>query len=310
MSFDDQQFLTGLVDIDKSGKLDVSELRKLIRMYRDEECRRMQSTFRDRDAEHEGALSLVQAREAYRELGLSDSQGKTPQIPNEVLNTHGAIDREDFIRIGMQHKKKAREAYRKNGGYSHDEIRGLQQVFQEYDTDHSGNITNDELGCLIKDLFPVMSPDLRLLLDELMREITMNGSGSLDFQDFIRIMRQFHDIQTQEQNNKERQATEESGFRTEEVQDFREMFLACDEAGVHELMLSDIKKMLANICVIGDKQLAELAGHFREVSKRWGKSEDHRDRIDFPEFLLLMKKLIEVNFANIKSQIGWTRGDE
>merc|ERR1719478_1557133 len=96
-----------------------------------------------------------------------------------------------------------------------------------------------------------MTPSLRQLLDDMMREVCSKTNSSLDFQDFIRMMRQFQDIQTQEKAKKERQAIEDTGFSQDEIKDFKEMFdsslnIFSGGAVREELSQSDVRNMLCN----------------------------------------------------------------
>merc|ERR1712217_967447 len=104
---------------------------------------------------------------------------------------------------------------------------------------------------------------LRPKLDKLMREVDKHSCGSLDFQDFVRMYRQFQDLQTQEKNDKERRVVEETGFTTQEVQDFRGLFLASGRD--KELSLADVKRLVGKICPMSEKMTADLIAVWHEV---------------------------------------------
>jgi len=200
--------------------------------------------------------------------------------------------------------------YMTHGGYSATEMKRIEKVFQKYDADSNGLISPNELGLLIKDFFPVMTPRLRKLLDEMMQETTANSNGSLDFQDFVRVMSQFQDLQNHEKAEKARQAAEETGFSQDEIKDFSEMFMdfknITSREGVrNELSFTDVVNMLSNICQITDRQTGELQEIFQEAAKKYRASIDVAETIDFPEFLWMMDRLLRINFAGIKEKIGW-----
>merc|ERR1711871_1144329 len=121
----------------------------------------------------------------------------------------------------------------------------------------------------------------------------------------------FHDIQAEEKVKKEKQAAEETGFSQEEIQDFRELFLqSTSEHAIQteELTFADAKTMLMSICTIGVPQMTELKNIFSEAAKKWGKSNSgphHQETIDFSEFLCFMERLLRINFASIKTKIGY-----
>jgi len=312
--FELQMHLSRAVDVDQSGKLCASELRKLIRMYWEGELKALEAAFKGRD-KGSGHIALDEAAAAYKALGFVDKMGSTPKIEFSARDKFGvprvrrgtsvwSVDLKTFIGTGIAHKKTMREQYRKNGGYSHQEIAKLQLMFRTYDTDNSGTISNNELGCLIKDIFPVMNQTIRPKLDELMKEITANGFGKLDFQDFIRIMREFDDIQAQEKNAKEDMAIESTCFSRDEVRDLRELFLATEGNDGVGLSFVGVKEMIDNVCQLGEGHLQELAQVFRHVAEPRSAGTEQL-KLDFAEFLFLMRKLVDINFAHIRDRVGF-----
>merc|ERR1740138_1642152 len=137
----------------------------------------------------------------------------------------------------------------------------MKECFASYDDDGSGDISSKELIRLIEDMFPAMAhdPGFRPKLAQLMTEIDADGSGSLDFQDFLRLMQQLQELKMQERIAKEHKASQESRFTSKEVEEFRELFLAGDE-GSGLLHFQMLQHMLGSLCPLGDKNLAELTG--------------------------------------------------
>merc|ERR1712216_20417 len=182
-----------------------------------------------------------------------------------------------------------------------DEIVDLQSAFNRYDADGSGDISNRELIVLVEECFADMAHDeqMRPHLAELMSEVDADKSGSLDFSDFIRLMQQLRELKDREQVAKEQQAVRETEFTPGEVNEFRELFLSC-ETSSGKLSLHEIRQMLEMICPMGDRNSAELTAIFHSITTRT--SEDHRNEADFPEFLWIMRKLLDMNFANIRER--------
>jgi len=163
---------------------------------------------------------------------------------------------------------------------------------------------------LIEEIFPEMASDraMRPQLLEIMKEVDGNGNGSLDFQDFMNLMKQFRELQDRERVNKEHMAISETGFSVQEVTDFRELFLASDD-GSGELTLQEVTRMINMITPLGDKYKAELQGIFHSVTGKQMRVEGSRDQADFPEFLWLMRILLDQNFANIQEKTKKFEGD-
>merc|ERR1712080_765176 len=104
-------------------------------------------------------------------------------------------------------------------------------------------------------------------------------------------------MEQRDQRKKELRAVEDTGFTVHEVEEFRELFLASGDG--NSLSFQDLRKMLCTICPLGDKNATELNGHLRKITQRRNKAggvEDISD-MDFPEFLWLMHRLLDTNFA-------------
>merc|ERR1719486_41624 len=108
---------------------------------------------------------------------------------------------------------------------------------------------------------PVRRPQLIQLLEE----SDEDGSGSLDFKDFLRIMRHLRDIQDQLRVSKELEAVSSTKFTPPEVQEFRELFLAAG-GGMRELGFSEVKELLKCIVPMGTKNVEELKVKYDEMA--------------------------------------------
>lgn len=301
VSFPMQQQLASKVDLDHSGRISLSELRKLIRMYWEGELQKMQDAFAAEDVDKTGTIDKAQVEQAFRCCDFVDGSRQTPSMPPGK----DTLDLQGFLSVGTAFKKEQRDIFRENGGFSEAEVARMRKTFDEFDTDKSGSIGVSELGALIRTMFPVMTRNVRPKLDMLMKEVA--ATGNLNFADFVLTMRQFYDIQTQERLDKEAQLVAETGFTPHEVQGFRELFQKSDENWDQELSLIEVKHMIENVCPLGDRNMEELVTIYKEVRKEQEaknkKMNGHEDNVDFPEFLLLMRKLLDRNFANIQDRL-------
>jgi Ca2+-binding EF-hand superfamily protein len=306
----EQQQITQEVDVDRSGHLNKTELRKFIRVYWERELRKMQSAFSKTKTER---LSVDEVDRLFRRIHFVDKSGQTPDVPEKLKKS--GVERADFMSLGIKFKQRQRQQFRRNAGYTHEEVVRLRHLFQKYDADRSGSIATNELGALIKTIFPVMNKSIRSQLDMLMKEIDADGlgTGRLGFEDFLRTMRQFHDIQNQERLEKMEKLVTETGFNHDEVKRFHELFVMCDWDRDGEMSEVEVRKMMEKVCPLGDKNLAELHKIFVSVREHVAadqalgqKLEGRTDAVDFPEFLLLMRKLLDNNFANIQGRLAVT----
>merc|ERR1719282_1249888 len=196
----------------------------------------MKDAFHEIDAEGDGIISKDQAILALQSLGYLETRSKmltkiyhSDLVRGKDENGH-CMDITGFLRVAIRFARASRESIQKNGGFNAEEVLDLEQCFKKYDKDCSGDISNSELIHLIEDIFPEMASDesLRPQLIQLMKEVAANGSGSLDFLDFLHLMRQFCELQDKERVAKEQIAIKETGFSAHEVDEFRELFLAVD----------------------------------------------------------------------------------
>jgi len=306
-AFEVQQQLVTRVDIDGSGMIDVQELRKMLRMLQSKEMDALVNAFKIRDVARKSWITLESCNLAMVAAGCVDGKGLTPTFAAEERVKEGneyLVSFDSFMRTAIRFRKQARRAFRENCGFSDSEISEIRECFRSYDRDGSGDISSKELIRLIEDLFPSMahSKEMRPKLAQLMQEVDADGSGSLDFQDFMRLMQQLQELQNQEKIAKEQRAVSETGFSQQEVQDFRELFLAND-AGAGCISFQQLTKMLAPFCPLGDKNTSELAQLVQTTTGKQKGAEGY-DTLDFPDFISLMKRLMEIDFAGIRNRLG------
>jgi len=299
MPFEVQQGLVDSVDVDQSGRLDLHDFQILIRLFRQREIKEMEQVFCRHSGSESGTLDATKVLAAFRHLDMVGRLGVEPAIAAEDLDRRGCASMKAFVRAGIQYREDSRREYQRNAGYTNKEVVALRAAFEKCDTDHDGGVTFTELRGLIRSIFPVMTDKLRARFETFMREATTTSSRPMDFQDVIRVVRQFHDIQAQEMVDKEMRAVEEAGFSWQEVHSFRELFDKAKAEGARELSVNDVRQMVSCFCPLGERNAATLAAEFQKARRRL-LNEEGTPGIDFPEFLWLMKALLELNFGNIK----------
>jgi len=129
-----------------------------------------------------------------------------------------------------------------------------------------------------------------------MGEADKDGSGTLNFYDFLVMMRQYYDEKDEEYITKESAAIAETGFSKEEVQSFKDIYGSADKDNSGELSKDEVRAMLQVVVHLNDDQVKELTGILTQCD------EDGNRETDFPEFLKVMKKVQDLNFADINSR--------
>lgn len=413
VSFDVQQRLVKEVDVDQSGSLDIAEMRKLARIFREKELLSWTETFKKRDKAKTGVMNVDACIHTLRAIGIqatpvevaeiramrrpisaapktshssldsssssgmgsssdedddpkkkrkkaakkkkegskdtvssamtssdssssssdsdsdSDSKSKASSSSDEdgskdMAPPREGIDLVDFQLICSKLVAKARDAFRGNAGYTVKEVEKMRESFQKYDEDGSGDIDNQEIAKLMADLFPdaASNPTRRGELSKILAEVDENGDGSLDFPDFLRLMRQFDDMQERSRIAKEELAMSKVQFTPAEVEDFRQLFLGKEQRDGsyrNALPFDQFSELVQKVVKLTRKQQEELYEIFIKIDapseggspKAFVSSTDQlkqnrvsianaRSTVDFPEFLLLMDHLLAVNFAGIR----------
>jgi len=204
----------------------------------------------------------------------------------------------------------------------------MRESFLKYDEDGSGDIDNQEIAKLMADLFPeaAFDPKKRAELHKILAEVDENQDGSLDFPDFLRLMRQFDDMQERQRLMKEEYCKEVTQFSPQEVEGFRSLFIGKEEEdGSYRvnLGLQEFIDMLSTVVRLTRPQQLEVTALFNNVTcskdgdasrkalmsssdqlkaRRGSNVSPQGSTIDFPEFCVLMHQLLENNFADIQEQ--------
>jgi len=250
------------------------------------------------------ARSTMAAQKALRSMqqGMYKASGSTK------------VSQSNFMDICRTLHDRRRETFRNNAGFSAEEVNAMKQQFFDFDNDRNGYISSAELGVMLQSVFPNMScsvalrPYLLRVLQEVAVSERENGDG-LDFPDFLRIMRSFADLLDKDPVAREEDVIAKCGFTRVEVEEFRAIFATAD--GAHgddgeelEEALEKTKtlgpvgfiRMVEKISPLSAKELTQLRGLYKDIVEHGAGL-----RIaGFPEFLLLMRRLVDMNFAGIK----------
>jgi len=311
-SFQVMQHLIREVDVDESGKLGIVEFKKLVRMYRERELRQMPNSLfklgvlgkRHMENQH------LKLNEDHVRLALGALGCSKREVEVEFRDTPMPMDGYDIhttIAAAMRCRDRMRRFYRENLGFGPEEVKKFQAMFQQFDKDDSGTVDSSELQILFERMLPGMATS-KMFRPKLLEILSRAGIGvdgdknsTVEFSKFLRLVREFHDLSEQERLSLEEGTILKSLFSSAEVKAFREIFIFLDEDGRDCLSFDQVKEMIAGVAPLGDK----LIGRLRTM---WpGKASDDSQRgdlgtIDFPEFLNLMKQLLDVNFGGIKDK--------
>ncbi|XP_074087747.1 calcium-binding protein 4 [Macrotis lagotis] len=144
-----------------------------------EELDELLEAFNEFDTDQDGYISYRELGACMRTLGYMPTEMELIEISQHVkMRMGGCVDFEDFVE--MMGPKLREETAHMLG------IRELRIAFREFDADRDGRITVAELRAAAPALLgePLVGPEL----DEILREVDLNGDGHVDFDEFVMML--------------------------------------------------------------------------------------------------------------------------
>jgi calmodulin len=325
-SLDILQGLVTEVDVDGSGEIDEGEMIKLIRKYKNREMDESEKLFDafaihpdevDMTAEEKAAAKakldprLQTARlkkmsikpdllsDAVRKLGWSPSDAMQEKIDAMVGTYAGPLSWREFLQFVQSYRAMELTEFNKRAGFSEEEVDFYRETFNQYDKDGGGELTLMELFPLLTELGKEPKTVIqRDKLTELLGEIDEDGSGEIDFSEFLQLMRRFLDESDAAQLLKEKDMVKRTRFEPEEVAQWRDIFIKFDDDKSGAFDHQEGKMLLQAVGI----NLNERTMHDRYLAIFNEVDEDGDGNMDFPEFLHIMRKLIDIDFGGIASR--------
>lgn len=323
LPIDAAQLAVAKVDVNNSGLLDLPELRKMMRIYHEQERQHIAAIFKKRDVHESGRLDERAAMAVLQELCVTiPACGIIPEIIGGVFaheldrpghSTDRSIDLKELLAIFQIAKKSTRQQFRDCMGYSPKEVLELKEKFKVYESGGLGRIGHKDLIRLLEDTFPNMahSRTMRPIFEGIIAQADHNGDGCLGVEEFLKFMRLLQEVQDDEKYEKLSTVVQQAKFSPPEVEGFRELFLGKDPHGLAArcdgMTFEDVKDLMNAIVPLGHRWCSELEEYFHEVERKRTVFEaviNQSGVLDFPDFLLLMRQLMDVNFGRINERTG------
>jgi len=184
---------------------------------------------------------------------------------------------------------------RPNAGFVAGDVNYYKGVLSKYDTG-SGLHTRElfdplgELGFTFTTLL-----EQNFLID-LVKAVDLDKSGTIDFDEFLHMMRTLYDRNYVSQRKREYSLVVRSGMALTECEDWFGLYKVVQSGSESSkgISLSDLRDLLERIDLTWTyKENLRLTRWLRECD------EDSNGMIDFGEFCCLVKKMWDTNFANI-----------
>jgi len=255
------------------------------------------------DPEAEAAAKKVVAMPKAGVSWGAVAQGLSPSGALRRLEPVGGDDSEDSVgwpgleAFFRQYKSLEVEQTRKNHLYSQEELARMQQAFNNYDKDRSGTVERGELAQLIAEYFPdaTKSREGQQEILRFLAEVDEDGSGSLEFNEFVILMRKCDDQRDRKDLELEAKVVKECGFTAEEVDGFRQIFMMhVDYVG--EIDLTTLADLLGQVVNLSEDQYEDLGNLVCELHP------EGREVARFPQFLRLIKRMTEDKSWRVSEQ--------
>eukprot|EP00929_Paragymnodinium_shiwhaense_P025524 TRINITY_DN15415_c0_g3_i1.p1 TRINITY_DN15415_c0_g3~~TRINITY_DN15415_c0_g3_i1.p1 ORF type:complete len:1410 (-),score=290.88 TRINITY_DN15415_c0_g3_i1:493-4722(-) len=299
------QKLLFVIDVLGSGYLTSRCFKKLVRKLREKEIADLHDAFATAAGQRE-ELPADEAALLLQQLGLSGAARKVRK----------AVNLDEFEQKAVLDIPRARQCCAREGGFTVQDVEELQEQFNKYDTDLNGEIEKEEMRCLFMDLAPDLatSAEARPKLMELLNEADGDGNGSLDFGDFKRLAASLRDLQEVSLKDRERISGRDGRFSRKEVEDLRELYclFGGGESAGGSILKHQVECFLDRLKPLGSKLREAFNTCWEEVVDRDRQvcMDGSLDSLEnggelakaaFPEFLTLMRRLMDENFAGIWS---------
>jgi Ca2+-binding EF-hand superfamily protein len=328
------------VDFDASQTIDFREFLRLMRVQCDDELKRARQSFQV-FAAHGQRLHSDNLRAAM--LATDVRWNRLPRATFEHFlrerNHPEYMSFDDFADIIQCGRAILAKDMGQQAGFSAKELDEFKHLFATYDVDKNGTIERSELVNLLLDLqIPMRNISDQQSMIEMLRTAHQAardaGLESDDNQDlgsrprvtfwmFVYFLRMLYNKDDKKEVEEEDQAIQETGFSSQEVSDFRDIYghwvkveeTTCpssrrstkknktsDEAGVAEeprtLSVDGMSRLFRSLKLsVSPPQMEKLEDVVCKLNSK-GNGE-----LNFPIFLRVMKWLVVTDFAGINSKV-------
>lgn len=311
------QRLSAQYDVDGTGEIGLREFLKLMRAFREDQVKQFWKMFKQHDADNSGTMSTQEVGAVLRSLGHEVSLPMVQEAVASVdVDNSGEVDWDEFVDLMERYRRLGLREKRRRCGFSDEQLRKYHEAFLAYDINKNGDIGPGELMRLLEDLNlqPRTESERQRILSMLdrCRAMAEEPSEKITYWVYLRLLRILEDDQDRGSLAVERQAAEKARFSKDEVIEFREIFVSWydllnslgEDSGaakdVRALTADGIARILRSlgVRVSSRTDLDRLGVLTRECD------QDGNGKVDFPDFLMLMRRLMDENFKHINEVIG------
>mmetsp|Transcript_116877 Transcript_116877/g.268192 ORF Transcript_116877/g.268192 Transcript_116877/m.268192 type:complete len:311 (-) Transcript_116877:62-994(-) len=227
--------------------------------------------------------------------------------PEEKLPEH--VNYEQFLSFCMVfgHQERIRNP---RTMFSKNTVGNFEKVFQRFNKRREdGSETGLQTNAMFQ-LWSALGRDKEIETQEQkekmirrIKEVDADLSGTIDFEEFLQLVRLYQTEKDAESRSYIEENIAKSRFVPREVEELREVFAMYDDQGTKELHPSVIRQIMKDLGVKLDKKTTERL--LETVDTVMANADNNDDGlIDVGEFMIIMRELIDRDFAGIREAIG------
>ncbi|CAE7218674.1 unnamed protein product, partial [Symbiodinium natans] len=242
------------------------------RRLREIEVQWYKQEFARADVDQGGFLDEEEIRLVLECLGYTPLRAVIMDMIEAVgPQKRGMLDFDEFVQM--------MELFRSSNGFMRHEVREFKQSFDMFDTDRAGEVDVIQVGGILRSLgFVTELAEVQVLL----KTVDWNGSNSLDFSEFLRLMRMHR---------------EQELLRIKDTFDkYADTYVAEDGAVKVTVEPGDVRTML-QLLGFSDNFVTSTTGVFRALL---------RDALDYDAMVLLCDSCRRMNMEKMRKQAGFS----
>jgi len=203
--------------------------------------------------------------------------------------------------------------YMAKAGFTNAEIEEWQSVFEKYDTDKSGEISNKELYVMLADMGKTPRTKAEQERFHILKQrIDADDSGLIEFEEFLMLMRVWSNENKRTAQQFEKQIGALYNFTEPQVHEFREIFYGFDDDGSGTVDMQELGSLFRQLSVtLSQPEYEEVKKIMMEVRKDHGceftaTTAKHGDVLDvtFAQFLEVIGRVLKADIGGMKAKIA------